>query len=139
MKNNIDSIITFILLKKLINPITSTDAYKFKLIDKQGKVIRVPKTDKEKDALTILDRFVYKLKRLLGSKLINLNKFLYLRTLNTNMYDKLNIKGNVEQRAEILRLNKDINNLQEKYSKPLEELLILKLHEDLQEELLNEV
>ena len=49
------------------------------------------------------------------------------------MYNKLMVKGNVDQRAEIIRLNKDIKSLQEKYGKPIEELLTLTLNEELQE------
>ncbi len=134
-KQNIDSIITFLLLKKLITPFTSTIAYKLGLIDLNGKIIKVPETDKEKDALTILDRVIFKLKRLLGNKIINFNKFMYLKTLNIDMYDKLNVKGTVEQRAEIIRINKDIRQMQEKYNMGFEDILQIVLNESLEGEI----
>lgn len=135
MKQNIDSIITFLLIKKLITPFTSTEAYKLGLIDLNGKIIKVPETDKEKDALTILDRVIFKLKRLLGNKIINFNKFMYLKTLNVNMYDKLNVKGTVEQRAEIIRINKDIQQMQEKYNMGFDDILQIVLNESLEGEI----
>ena len=134
-KQNIDSIITFLLLKKLITPFTSTIAYKLGLIDLNGKIIKVPETDKEKDALTILDRVIFKLKRLLGSKVLVLNRFMYLKTLNIDMYNKLNVKGTVEQRAEIIRINKDIQQMQEKYNMGFDDILQIVLNESLEEEI----
>lgn len=134
-KQNIDSIITFLLLKKLITPFTSTIAYKLGLIDSNGKIIKVPETDKEKDALTILDRVIFKLKRLLGSKVLVLNRFMYLKTLNIDMYNKLNVKGTVEQRAEIIRINKDIRQMQEKYNMGFDDILQIVLNESLEGEI----
>ena len=134
-KQNIDSIITFLLLKKLITPFTSTIAYKLGLIDSNGKIIKVPETDKEKDALTILDRVIFKLKRLLGSKVLVLNRFMYLKTLNIDMYNKLNVKGTVEQRAEIIRINKDIRQMQEKYQMNFDDILQIVLNESLEGEI----
>ena len=134
-KQNIDSIITFLLLKKLITPFTSTIAYKLGLIDVNGKIIKVPETDKEKDALTILDRVIFKLKRLLGSKVLVLNRFMYLKTLNIDMYNKLNVKGTVEQRAEIIRINKDIQQMQEKYNMGFDDILQIVLNESLEGEI----
>jgi len=134
-KQNIDSIITFLLLKKLITPFTSTIAYKLGLIDSNGKIIKVPETDKEKDALTILDRVIFKLKRLLGSKVLVLNRFMYLKTLNIDMYNKLNVKGTVEQRAEIIRINKDIQQMQEKYNMGFDDILQIVLNESLEGEI----
>ncbi len=131
-KQNLDSIITFIVLKKLITSFTQTNAYKLNLINASGKVIKIPQTEEEKNSLTILDRLIFKIKRLLGSKLLNLNKFFYLKTLNIDFYQKLMVKGNIEQRAEIIRINKDITNLQEKYNLPLEDLLSIYIKEELE-------
>lgn len=110
---NIDSVILFIVIKKIVTPITRTDAYKFGLVDNAGKVIKIPKTDEEKEALTTLDKFIFKLKRLLGAKLTVLNKFLYLQTLNNDFYNKLIIKGTIDTRSEIKRIKKDVEKIQE--------------------------
>jgi hypothetical protein len=139
MKNNIDSLIVFILIKKLVTPIVNTKAYKLKLVDKSGKVIKKQISNEEKNALTILDKFIFKLKRLLGSKITLLNKFLYLKTLNIDIYQKLLVRGNVEQRAEIIRINKDIENLQEKYKMSMEDLAMVMINESFKEENIDEI
>ena len=116
-REEIDNIISYILIKKLVQPITRSVAYRLGLINNAGRVIREPNTEKEKMALTVLDKLVFKLKRLLGGKLINLNSFLYLSTLSNDFYNKLVVKGSIAQRAEIIRIKKDIQKLAEKYDR----------------------
>ena len=53
----------------LITPFEKQDAYKYGIIDKNGKVLRKTKelkTAKERDSYTILHRFVFNLKRLIN-------------------------------------------------------------------------
>jgi hypothetical protein len=107
-KRNIDTILLYLLIKKLTQPITKSEAFKLKLVNNVGKVIKEPKTEKEQQALTLLDRFCYKLKRLLNVKLITLNNYLYLQILNNDFYNKLIVKGSVEQRSELERIKKDV-------------------------------
>lgn len=116
-REDIDNIILYIILKKLITPFTRTKSYALGLINNAGRVIKQPETEEEKHALTMLDRLIFKLKRLLGSKLINLNSFLYLSTLTNDFYNKLVVKGSINQRAEIIRIKKDIQKLAEKYNR----------------------
>jgi hypothetical protein len=111
-RSDIDSIITFILIKKLVTPIVRSDAYKLGLVNNSGKILREPVGDDERESLTILDKIVLKLKRLLGNKIINLQSFLYLQTMNQQMYNKLIVKGSVEQRAEIQRIVRDVKKYQ---------------------------
>lgn len=115
-KENIDNILTYIFIKKLIQPITQTDAYRQGIVNNAGRVMKKPETEKEKQAFTTFDKLIFKLKRLLGSKLINLNSFLYLTTLSNDFYNKLVVRGSVNQRAEILRIKKDLEKLSEKYN-----------------------
>jgi hypothetical protein len=110
-KENIDNILTYIFIKKLVTPIVRTPAFKFGLVNTAGKVIRNPATNDELMALTTLDRIIFKLKRLLGGKLLILNSFLYLATLNNDMYSKLIVRGSINQRAEIQRIKKDIEKI----------------------------
>lgn len=108
-KENIDNILTFVLIRKLVTPIIKHPAYMLGLVNAAGKVIKNPVTPKERMALTTLDKIIFKLKRLLGGKLLNLNNFLYLTTMNNDMYDKLVVRGNVSRRAEIQRIIQDVN------------------------------
>ena len=69
MGRAIDLLITYRVIKMLVTPFEKTDAYKYGIIDKNGKVLRKNKTltiAKEKDAYTILHRFVFNLKRIIN-------------------------------------------------------------------------
>ena len=69
MGRAIDLLITYRVIKMLVTPWTSHDAYKYGIIDDNVKILRRMrdlKIAKEKDSYTILHRFVFNLKRLLG-------------------------------------------------------------------------
>ena len=69
MGRAIDILITYRVIKMLVTPFEKTDAYKYGIIDKNGKVLRKANTlklPKEKDAYTILHRFVFNLKRIIN-------------------------------------------------------------------------
>jgi len=123
-RSNIDNILTYILIKKLMTPITNTPAYKMGLVDTAGRSIKTPQDDDEISVLTTFDKFIFKLKRLLGAKIGALHKFLFIQTMNNDFYNKLIVRGSVESRAEIIRIQKDIEQLQEKYQLPLETFLM---------------
>jgi hypothetical protein len=131
-KSNVDAIMSFILIKKLVTPIAQSQAYKMGLVNSAGKVIKEPKTDTENAALTLMDRIVFKLKRLLGNRLLNLNNFLYLSTINNDFYNKLVVRGTIKQRAEITRIAKDVKGIQEKYNIDTEELICSLIKEELE-------
>ena len=65
----IDFLITYRVVKLLVTPFEKQEAYKFGIIDKQGKVLRKYKTlnrADEKKSYTLLHRFIFNLKRILG-------------------------------------------------------------------------
>ena len=65
----IDLLITYRIIKLLTTPFEKQDAYRLGIIDKNEKVLRKTKelkTGKERDAYTILHRFVFNLKRLIN-------------------------------------------------------------------------
>lgn len=69
MGRAIDLLITYRVIKLLVTPWNQMDAYKFGIIDDNGKVLRKAKelkTGAEKDSYTLLHRFVFNLKRLIG-------------------------------------------------------------------------
>ena len=133
-KSEVDTIMSYILIKKLVTPITQSKGYKLGLVSGAGKVIREPKTDAENESLTILDRIVYKIKRLLNTKLLNLNNFLYLTTINNDFYNKLVVRGTIKQRAEIKRIAKDVKGIKEKYNMDTEEIICSLIKEELEGE-----
>ena len=65
----VDLVITYRVIKLLVTPFEKQEAFKFGIIDKDGKVLkkyRPLKTTKEKQSYTILHRFVFNLKRILA-------------------------------------------------------------------------
>ncbi len=64
----IDTLITYRIVKLLTTPFERQEAFKYGIIDKDGKVLKKSKTlktEKERKAYTILHRFVFNLKRIL--------------------------------------------------------------------------
>lgn len=125
---NLDNVIAFIVIKKLVTPIEKTEAFKLGLVDENGKLLKTPEDDTEESALTTLDKFIFKLKRLLGAKISQLNNFLYLHTINSSLHRSLFVRGNVEQRAEIKRVKRSLDKLSEELEMPLDKILSLYAH-----------
>ena len=68
MGRAIDLFVTYRFLKLLTTPFEKMDAFKFGIIDEKGKVLRKYKslkTEKERKSYTLLNRFVFNLKRIL--------------------------------------------------------------------------
>ena len=69
MSRVIDALIAYRVLKLLVTPFNRTKAFEFGIIDDKGKVLKKSKEikdPKERNAYTLLIRFVFNLKRLLG-------------------------------------------------------------------------
>ena len=68
MSRVIDALIAYRVLKLLVTPFNKTKAFEFGIIDDKGKVLKKSKEikdPKERNAYTLLIRFVFNLKRLL--------------------------------------------------------------------------
>jgi hypothetical protein len=127
-KKEIDAAIAFILLKKLLTPINQTDAFKTGVVDAKG----VAKGDDKE--LSVLDKIIFKLKRLMGGKIHALNKFIYVKTLGGDYTRYLIPQAGIGRRAEVKRLMRDIENLTEKYElESIDEMFEMVLHEELQQ------
>ena len=64
----IDFLITYRVVKLIVTPFEKQEAFKFGIIDEKGKVLRKYKslkTEKERKSYTLLNRFVFNLKRIL--------------------------------------------------------------------------
>ena len=130
-KINIDSILAFILVKKICTPINQSEAYKKNLVSSSGKVIREPQSIDDKNSLTLLDRVVFKLKRLLGGKITIFNSFLYTTVNTQNYYSKLVSRGSVEQRAEIQKLERGLKQLAESCNMTVDQMFGSLINEEL--------
>jgi hypothetical protein len=60
-----DAYVTYRILRLLATPIENSDAYKMGIINADGKKIKNPTTPSEKDAYSLLQRFVFKVQRAL--------------------------------------------------------------------------
>ena len=68
MSRTIDFLISYRIVKGLITPFNKTKAFQLGIIGAKGEVLKKSKdlrTVKEREAYTVLDRFVFNLKRLL--------------------------------------------------------------------------
>ena len=64
----VDLVITYRVIKLLVTPFEKQEAFKYGIIDKDGKVLRkfrTLKTTAEKKSYTMLHRFIFNLKRIL--------------------------------------------------------------------------
>jgi len=64
----VDLVITYRVVKLLVTPFDKQEAFKYGIIDKDGKVLRKYKTlqkPEEKRSYTVLHRFIFNLKRIL--------------------------------------------------------------------------
>jgi len=69
MSRVIDALVAYRVLKLLVTPFNRTKAFEFGIIDDKGKVLKKSKEikdPKERNAYTLLIRFVFNLKRLLS-------------------------------------------------------------------------
>lgn len=77
----VDSIIAYRILKMLVTPFEDTDAFRQGIIDKDGKELKKMaqlNTVAERDAYTILNRLVFRLKRIVNKVPIENKKLLSL-------------------------------------------------------------
>ena len=122
MGRAIDLLITYRVIKMLVTPFEKQPAYTLGIIDKNGKVLRKAKTlkrAKEKEAYTLLHRFVFNLKRL----------------INIIPGGKTKLGTYAAALGLLLKENKEINmvELEKDLYKHLSENNLIKLDDDLKE------
>lgn len=118
----IEKVLSFIVMKRLITPIKKSDAFKLGIVDRSGKVIKKPVTEEEQEAFTPFDVLIFKLKKMLGSKLAQLNSFMYVQASQEELSDSIKVMGGVEKRGMVKRVIDDMEKLMEKYDVTSDEL-----------------
>jgi|TARA_R110000744_G_scaffold103948_1_gene199139 hypothetical protein len=66
MTQAVDLYVIYKLVKAISTPFDETDAFELGIIDGKGKLLRKPKTAKERDAYDHFDRVVFNLKRIMA-------------------------------------------------------------------------
>lgn len=80
---SVDNALVFIILKGLTTLPTQTKAFRLGLIDKNGKLIRKPKTEAEHQSISNLDLLFYKLRQWLAPRIQYLNGISWIKgTMN---------------------------------------------------------
>ena len=80
---SVDNAIVFIILKGLTTLPTQTKAFRLGLIDKNGKLIRKPKTEAEHQSISNLDLLFYKLRQWLAPRIQYLSGISWIKgTMN---------------------------------------------------------
>jgi hypothetical protein len=108
-KISIDAFISLVIVKKLLLPITKSKAFKLNLVNSSGDIIKTPETPEEKESLTLLDKLIFKLKQLLGSRVANFSKYTYIRTINDlHLYNNISVSRDFTNIGQIQQLKKDM-------------------------------
>ena len=66
MTSAVDLYVLYKFIKAIATPFDETPAFELGIIDQKGKLLKKPKTTKEKDAYDHFDRFTFNIKRILS-------------------------------------------------------------------------
>ena len=75
----VGTVTTFMIIKRLVQPWTSWDAFRLGIIDDEGRKLKDPVTSEERQAWTMFDRLMWKVLRLL-QKFIGRSQLLHILT-----------------------------------------------------------
>jgi hypothetical protein len=109
----VDNVLVFIFLKGLTTIPTRTKAYKLGLIDKEGRLIRKPKTKEEEDSISNLDLLMFKLRKWLQAKIQYLSTISWVKGTANDIRIQ-NYFSNTETPARqymVKRINADLERL----------------------------
>ena len=97
-----------VMIRKLMKPANQSKAFKLGLIDGQGHQLREPKNKTEEDALTSLDKLVWKLQRMLGPRINQLAQFAYLNSFPEEIERLLYAQGSAWAKTQVKRAKQDL-------------------------------
>lgn len=69
-----DTVMVYLIIKKLSTPFPEWDAFKLGIIDDKGKKLKDPKSSQERKSWTVFDRFIANIKKIL-SKFVGPSRF----------------------------------------------------------------
>jgi len=110
-----DTLIVYMFLKKLTTPFKEWEAYKLGIIDEDGNKLKEPKTSKEKAAWTILDKFIWNIKKIL-QKFVGKSKLAAYLSIAYLLKDSvmLMISGNDLLLEKLLEINDELTYTRKK-------------------------
>ena len=114
---NIDNVLVFVFLKSITTIPTTTKAYKLGLIDRNGKLIRNPKTQEEHNAISNLDLLMFKLREWLRPKMYCLSSVNWIRGLykDKRIQNYLLNSEIISKQYVVRRLNSELDTILRKH------------------------
>jgi hypothetical protein len=109
----IDNALVFVFLKMLSTLPTRTKAYRLGIIDKDGRLIRQPKTAEEHDSISNLDLLMFKIRKWLASRIQYLSSISWLRGTSNSvrLQNYLSNAETLSRQYQVQRLNADLERL----------------------------
>lgn len=114
---NIDNVLVFVFLKSITTIPTTTKAYKLGLIDRNGKLIKNPKTQEEHNAISNLDLLMFKLREWLRPKMYCLSSVNWIRGLykDKRIQNYLLNSEIISKQYVVRRLNSELDTILRKH------------------------
>lgn len=114
---DIDNVLVFVFLKSITTIPTTTKAYKLGLIDRNGKLIRNPKTQEEHNAISNLDLLMFKLREWLRPKMYCLSSVNWIRGLykDKRIQNYLLNSEIISKQYVVRRLNSELDTILRKH------------------------
>jgi hypothetical protein len=107
-----DRVISYDILKRILEDPKDTEAYKMGLVDEKGEIIREPVTPEEEEALTTLDVLLLKIKELLGGRISTLRKYMYVKNFDDSVIEDIVLRTESKAQREYLkRIEGDIRQM----------------------------
>lgn len=114
---DIDNVLVFVFLKSITTIPTTTKAYKLGLIDRNGKLIKNPKTQEEHNAISNLDLLMFKLREWLRPKTYCLSSVNWIRGLykDKRIQNYLLNSEIISKQYVVRRLNSELDTILRKH------------------------
>lgn len=114
---DIDNVLVFVFLKSITTIPTTTKAYKLGLIDRNGKLIKNPKTQEEHNAISNLDLLMFKLREWLRPKMYCLSSINWIRGLykDKRIQNYLLNSEIISKQYVVRRLNSELDTILRKH------------------------
>ena len=114
---DIDNVLVFVFLKSITTIPTTTKAYKLGLIDRNGKLIKNPKTQEEHNAISNLYLLMFKLREWLRPKMYCLSSVNWIRGLykDKRIQNYLLNSEIISKQYVVRRLNSELDTILRKH------------------------
>lgn len=113
---SVDNVLVFVFLKSLLTLPTRTKAFRLGIIDKDGRLIKQPKTKEEHDCISNLDLLMFKIRKWLAPKMQFLTTVSWLKSAGNDarVQNYFSNTETVSRTYMVNRVNKDLERILDK-------------------------